>query len=106
MNEPIWKFTHFISKQYLWHEKWDRDNKDLLEEIMLINECIEPLSGRQRMKKATHYASRNAWYHYKKRLDGRVEVWSTGENMMKPYKKPHYVFKVENGLERENDESE
>ena len=59
---------------------------------MLITECIEPLSGRERMKNATHYGSRNAWYHYKKRLDGKVEVWPSGENMDKPYMNPHYVF--------------
>ena len=98
MNEPIWKFTHFTSKQYLWHEKWERDNEDLLEEILLISECIEPLNGRQRMKMATHYGSRNAWYHYKKHYDYqnpgsyRIEVWSTGENMEKPYMKPHFIF--------------
>ena len=90
--DKIWKFTHFTSKQYLWHEKWDRDNRDLLEEIMLITECIEPLNGKSRMKMSTHYGSRNAWYHYKKRLDGKVEVWPSGENVDYPYQKPHYVF--------------
>ena len=92
MGHDFWKFTHFISKQYLWHERWERDNRDLLEEIMLITECIEPLRGNKRMKLSTHYASRNAWYHYKKRLDGKVEVWPSGENMDYPYQKPHYVF--------------
>ncbi len=61
-----WKFTHFISKRYLFHEKWERDNKDLLEEIMLISECIDPITGNSRMEKSTHYGSRNAFYHYKK----------------------------------------
>ena len=51
--------------------------------------------GIERMEKSTHYGSRNAWYHYKKVRDrGVVEVWSTGENMEKPYSKPHYVFRV------------
>ena len=98
MNEPIWKFTHFTSKRYLFHQKWERTNEDLLEEIMLISECIDPLTGNKRMEKSTHYGSRNAWYHYKKFYDYqnegsyRIEVWSTGENMELPYGKPHYVF--------------
>ena len=91
----LWKFTHFISRQYLYHERWERDSKKLKEELMMIVYNIDPLTGLERMKKSTHYGSRNAWYHYKKVRDrGVVEVWSTGENMEKPYGRPHYVFRV------------
>ena len=97
-----WKFTHFISKRYLFHQKWERTNEDLLEEIMLISECIDPITGISRMEKSTHYGSRNAWYHYKKYLNYdyqnegsyRIEVWSSGENMELPYGKPHYTFQI------------
>ena len=93
--DKIWKFTHFISKRYVYHEKWERDSKKLREELMMIVNNFDPLMGIERMEKSTHYGSRNAWYHYKKVRDrGVVEVWSTGENMEKPYSKPHYVFRV------------
>ena len=123
----IWKFTHFISDRYLFHERWERDNPNLKEELMMINCCFDPLMGIERMVKSTHYGSRNAWYHYKKtrtkkkklkenlsdsliRMSGKepkptkgkitdhppvvdmIEVWPSGENMDKPYVKPHYVF--------------
>ena len=88
----LWKFTHFTSGRYLYHERWERDDKKLKEELMMIVYNIEPLTGTERMKKSTHYGSRNAWYHYKKFSDGSIEVWATGENMDKPYSIPHYVF--------------
>ena len=92
----IWKFTHFISDRYLFHERWDRNNPNLKEELMMIMYNEDPLMRKARMEKSTHYGSRNAWYHYKKVRDRRViEVWATGENMDKPYSRPHFVFKVE-----------
>ena len=95
MND-LWKFTHFTSDRYLYHERWERDERLLKEELMMIVYNIEPLTGTERMKKSTHYGSRNAWYHYKKVRDrGVIEVWATGENMEKPYSWPHYFFKVE-----------
>ena len=66
MMNPIWKFTHFISDRYLFHERWERDSPNLKEELMMINCCFDPLMGIERMVKSTHYGSRNAWYHYKK----------------------------------------
>ena len=88
----IWKFTHFISDRYLFHERWERDSPNLKEELMMINCCFDPLMGIERMVKSTHYGSRNAWYHYKKTRTNMIEVWPSGENMDKPYVKPHYVF--------------
>ena len=88
----IWKFTHFTSDQYLFHERWDRNNPNLKEEIMMVMHNEDPLTGKTRMEKSTHYGSRNAWYHYKKTITNKIEVWPTGENMDKPYVKPHHVF--------------
>ena len=96
----IWKFTHFTSDKYLFHEKWDRNNHNLKEEIMMVMHNFDPLMGIGRMEKSTHYGSRNAWYHYKKSVDkiilfkvsNIIEVWPTAENMDKPYVKPHHVF--------------
>ena len=94
--DKIWEFTHFTSDRYLCNERWDRDAKMLKEELMMIAHNFDPLMGIERMKKSTHYGSRNAWYHYKKMVNvGKVEVWATCENMDKPYSQPHFVFKVE-----------
>ena len=93
----IWKFTHFISDRYLFHERWKRDSPNLKEELMMINCNFDPLMGIERMVKSTHYGSRNAWYHYKKTITNKIEVWPTGENMDKPYVKPHYVFECLGG---------
>ena len=88
----IWKFTHFISDRYLFHERWERDSPNLKEELMMIMHNFDPLMGIGRMEKSTHYGSRNSWYHYKKSADNIIGVYPTGENMDKPYAKPHHVF--------------
>ena len=62
----FWQFTHFISDRYLCHKRWERDDKMLKEELMMIVHNFDPLMGIPRMKKSTHYGSQNAWYHYKK----------------------------------------
>tara|TARA_B100000809_G_scaffold252562_1_gene287410 strand:- start:13367 stop:13654 length:288 start_codon:yes stop_codon:yes gene_type:complete len=93
MGHNFWQFTHFISERYSFHQKWERDDKDLLKEIMMIVHNEDPLMGIPRMKKSTHYGSQNAWYHYKKRVGGTLEVWPTAENTDTPYVKPHFIFK-------------
>ena len=96
----ILKFTHFTSDRYIFHGKWDRDDPNLKEELMMLMHNFDPLMGIGRMEKSTHYGSRNSWYHYKKSIDkiilfkvsNIIEVYPTGENMIKPYGKPHHVF--------------
>ena len=55
MGHNFWQFTHFISERYSFHQKWERDDKDLLKEIMMIVHNEDPLMGIPRMKKSTHY---------------------------------------------------
>ena len=90
----FWQFTHFISDRYLCHKRWERDDKMLKEELMMIVHNFDPLMGIPRMKKSTHYGSQNAWYHYKKQINGTIEVWSTAENLQYPYQKPQFIFEI------------
>ena len=103
-SAPWWSFTFFTGDNYMYRERWERDNPIMKQELADIAHNFSPLYGyRHLTKKAVNYASKNSWYQYQRHIehkkDGsyshwRVEVFPTAENPDKPLEQPHHIFKV------------
>ena len=101
-TKDILKFTHFISENYIFREKWERNNPNLKNELMMIAHDIDPFSGEVK-RKSIHFGSQNSWYQYKRFIiwSGQdisnswlVEVHPTAEHPDLPYAQAHHTFEV------------
>tara|TARA_R100000008_G_scaffold44960_1_gene26233 strand:- start:20769 stop:21086 length:318 start_codon:yes stop_codon:yes gene_type:complete len=98
----FWKFKKFTMK-FQWRGKWKRNNPEIREELMLMSNNIDPLTGITFPENQVHFSSRNSWYHWK-RYDiwvakGESNSWSmqlfpTAENPYSPYAEEHMRFEV------------
>tara|TARA_B100001123_G_C14517491_1_gene712940 strand:- start:147 stop:473 length:327 start_codon:yes stop_codon:yes gene_type:complete len=102
MKETFWKFTGF-KMDFEWRERWEEHRLELREELMLLSHNVDPLTGIIFGEKSVHFASRNAWYHWKRYpkwvATGVYYSWSmqlfpTGENPYRPYAQQHLSFEV------------
>ena len=88
----------------MYRERWERDNKVLKSEMMMIAHNFDPAFGfRCLTRNQTHFGSQNSWYMYKRYIimsgqdefnSWRIEVHPTAENMDKPYDHAHHTFEV------------
>ena len=100
----FWKFTHFTWEGFMYRERWERDNKILKSELMMIAHNYDPAYGfRCLTRNSTHFGSQNSWYMYKRYVittdtgvfnSWRVEVHPTAENPHKPFSHSHHTFEV------------
>ena len=103
-SHSFWKFDHFTWEGYMYRERWERDNKVLKSEMMMIAHNFDPAFGfRCLTRNQTHFGSQNSWYMYKRYIimsgqdefnSWRIEVHPTAENMDKPYDHAHHTFEV------------
>ena len=98
----MWHFKKF-SMEFEWREKWERETLELREELMLLKDNIDPLSGIIFTDNHVHFSSRNAWYHWKRYeiwvAKGVTHSWSmqlfpTAENPHPPFAQAHMRFEV------------
>ena len=101
-ENPIWSFKKF-SMDFEWRERWDSNVHELREELMLLKNHVDPLTGIIFDEKSTHFSSRNAWYQWKRYPNwvstGVFNSWSmqlfpTAENEDPPFAQEHMRFKV------------
>ena len=88
----------------MYRERWERDNKILKSELMMIAHNYDPAYGfRCLTRNSTHFGSQNSWYMYKRYVittdtgvfnSLRVEVHPTAENPEKPFAHSHHTFEV------------
>ena len=101
-SKSWWSFT-FFTGDFMYRERWERDNPEIKEELMLLAQHIDPLTGHDCTDKGTHFLSRNSWYSWK-RFDitistGVSSSWSmqlfpTAENPHRPFERYHMKFEV------------
>ena len=110
VDKPFWSFKAFTGWDYKYRERWERDNPNLKEELMMIAYNIDPFMGKltfansheERMRTGM-FGSQNSWYFYKRYINytgqGIYNSWNvllhpTGENPDRPYAQPHQIFEV------------
>ena len=102
-KKDFWAFTHFVSDDYIFRERWERDDPNLKNELMMIAHNFDPFMGHVVRGVTTHFGSQNSWYHYKRYIiwnrqnesnSWLVELHPTAENLDKPFAQAHHRFEV------------
>ena len=76
VDKPFWSFKAFTGWDYKYRERWERDNPNLKEELMMIAYNIDPFMGKltfansheERMR-TVMFGSQNSWYFYKRYIN-------------------------------------